>query len=883
MALVGRWLLNEGSGTSAADRSGNGYTGTFQGTAGWVAGGRAQTNAADFPGTDNNVVTVEDNSAFQGLTAVTAMAWVRTDANPGTDAWHAIIGRQGTTTGDNFVIAKTTPSWLGGAAHWYVGVDGSTGDPGFYTTNGSPGTTATWRHVALTYNSTDGLKLYVDGVSVAATSGSGTAAGTMTSFSSRKLIIGGNANNAGDYGTDNAQDVLDGRIEDARVYDTALTAAEIAFIYNSAPRVQSVSATANNGTDGPTGGVAVTQPSGVAVGDLLVCVVGQDMEGAANTVSATGWTQINTAANGTATRLTFLGRIATGADTCTIVSTAAQDYTAFILRISDHDVTSSTITTAIKVGTAVTATTATPNPPATPTLALGDWLVVTATAVDTQGTSKSITATPTNYTSHATGTYARSASSTSSVLVGAASRRLGAITTEDPGTFSTTTSYPTASQTIAVPMKGPVSLSGGATVAVPAGSGTGLTFTGAAAFTLSGTGTVAVPTGSGTGLTNTAPVYSLSGGGTIAVPSSTGTLTYRSLSTFTGTGTIGAPTGGGTGLTNTAPVYTVSGSGTISVPTGSGAGLTNTAPVYTVSGSGSVPVPAGAGAGLQYTSLSNLSGSGSIAVPAGSGGGLTNTNPVYSLSGSTTIGAPTGSGAGLTNTAPSYTLSGGASIAAPSSTGSLANTAPTYTLGGTGTIAVPSSTGSLANTAPVYTVSGNGTIDVPAGSGAGLTSTAPGTFTLSGNSTIAAPIGSGAGLVFASASALSGSATIEVPASSGSVTFTAPTYIISGAGTIGAPSCSGDLAVTAPTYVISGAGTIAAPAGSGTLTYVSASDLSGNAEVSVTSAGTLVFIGPTGVPGRAVIALQPSVATVANVTPRATVELQPAVATITLS
>ena len=46
--LMGRWGLNEGSGTSAADSSGNGITGTLVGTPtpSWVAGFPIVTNTA---------------------------------------------------------------------------------------------------------------------------------------------------------------------------------------------------------------------------------------------------------------------------------------------------------------------------------------------------------------------------------------------------------------------------------------------------------------------------------------------------------------------------------------------------------------------------------------------------------------------------------------------------------------------------------------------------------------------------------------------------------------------------------------------------------------------------------------------------------------------
>lgn len=244
-------------------------------------------------------------------------------------------------------------------------------------------------------------------------------------------------------------------------------------------------------------------------------------------------------------------------------------------------------------------------------------------------------------------------------------------------------------------------LSGGGTVPVPSGSGTGLTFT-APVYSLSGSGTLSAPTGSGTGLAVTNPVYTLSGGATVDAPTGSGTgLTFTNTNTYTlsGSGTVDAPTGSGTGLTFVAPVYSLSGSGTLDAPTGSGTGLAVTNPSYTLSGGGTVTVPSGSGAGLTFT----------------------NTN-TYTLSGTGTVDAPTGSGAGLT-----YRTLG--------------------VLSGSGTIDAPTGTGTGLTYRSLGTLSGGATVDAPSGGGTGLTATAP-TFTLSGGATVNVPVGSGAGLLF---------------------------------------------------------------------------------------------------------------------------------------
>lgn len=170
----------------------------------------------------------------------------------------------------------------------------------------------------------------------------------------------------------------------------------------------------------------------------------------------------------------------------------------------------------------------------------------------------------------------------------------------------------------------------------------------AATATLSGGGTVPVMAGSGTGLTYTS-LSTLSGGGTAPVPSGSGAgFQYRSLGTLAGGGTVPVMAGSGTGLTFTAPVYALSGGATIPEPGGSGAGLTFTAAgSFVLSGTGTAPAPTGGGAGLTYTSLSQLSGGGTAPVMAGGGAGLTVVNPTRTLAGGATVAAPAGSGAGL--------------------------------------------------------------------------------------------------------------------------------------------------------------------------------------------------------------------------------------------
>src|SRR4051812_49333464 len=51
------WKCNEGTGTTAADATGNGHTGTLNGTAGWLVPGKIGAAACSYPGTSGNGVS----------------------------------------------------------------------------------------------------------------------------------------------------------------------------------------------------------------------------------------------------------------------------------------------------------------------------------------------------------------------------------------------------------------------------------------------------------------------------------------------------------------------------------------------------------------------------------------------------------------------------------------------------------------------------------------------------------------------------------------------------------------------------------------------------------------------------------------------------------
>ncbi len=95
---IGWWKLDEGTGLSALDSSGNGNTGTLTNGPTWTTG--KVGNAINFDGS-NDYVDLGKPAIFDGLTEMTVTAWVRRDR----DAVNSQF------VGDNSLATDGTISW----------------------------------------------------------------------------------------------------------------------------------------------------------------------------------------------------------------------------------------------------------------------------------------------------------------------------------------------------------------------------------------------------------------------------------------------------------------------------------------------------------------------------------------------------------------------------------------------------------------------------------------------------------------------------------------------------------------------------------------------------------------------------------------------------
>jgi len=202
--LVGHWKFDEGAGTTAYDTSGNGNDGTLQGNPKWGVGRIG--GALELDGT-GDYVDCGNRSVLNVTQQVTLTAWVKPDPGFAYPDWSGIIMRGGPNI-DTFALYYNGPSR----------------QIGFKTTGTSPNWMAVaaaglfdseWHHVAAVY---DGARkiVYLDGEPIGTTGSTG-----LIETSTGRLLLGAGR----DLST--PTHLLVGKIDDARIYDVALTQIEI--------------------------------------------------------------------------------------------------------------------------------------------------------------------------------------------------------------------------------------------------------------------------------------------------------------------------------------------------------------------------------------------------------------------------------------------------------------------------------------------------------------------------------------------------------------------------------------------------------------------------------------------------------------------------------
>jgi len=204
--IVGLWHLDEGTGTTAYDSSGNVNHGTIYGAAIWTGSGKFD-GALTFDGTDDYV---DCGNVLDVGSKLTVEAWVK-DTGSST----------GNVVGKYEAMDKRWHIYVNSGAddkiYWNIG--GWT-----YATSPTSAIGTAWHHLAMVYDGMQAdnasrLKAYIDGVPISLTY-NGTIPPTMPAIS-------GNVN----IGRHSTSNFFQGTIDEVRIWDEALTAEDVARNY----------------------------------------------------------------------------------------------------------------------------------------------------------------------------------------------------------------------------------------------------------------------------------------------------------------------------------------------------------------------------------------------------------------------------------------------------------------------------------------------------------------------------------------------------------------------------------------------------------------------------------------------------------------------------
>lgn len=227
---VGSWNLNQATGTTATDNSGN-NNGNLVGGANWVTGKRG--SSVDLDGIDD-YITIADATNLDSMKAVTLSTWVNLSQLPtqnyvvvGKDSsdasYRIIVGSNGTVS---FTVSTNNNSWY---------------SAGTSISSNSKITPNNWKHIVGTYDGSY-VRIYINGV--------------LDNSSSQK--ISGNIFNSASslrfgFKSSSNIDYTKGRVDEVSLYSVALNPVEVKALFDSidqnadiTPPTVSITSPANN-------------------------------------------------------------------------------------------------------------------------------------------------------------------------------------------------------------------------------------------------------------------------------------------------------------------------------------------------------------------------------------------------------------------------------------------------------------------------------------------------------------------------------------------------------------------------------------------------------------------------------------------------------------
>ena len=227
--LAAWWECGEGSGALLADSSGNGNTGT-EGNAAWQAAtGRGTKPSFNGNNTGFQVAASESFQAY-GKETLTIMAWCYAKSE-GTESFGRVFDNNpadGICEGPGYAMFTTDEA--GGSLKYGISFAGDDTTLGYsdlaWGKNNVNISVNEWHHIVGTFNEagTKRLLMYVDGVNVALTEEL-QMQGDVMDDSDQDAGIG--------YFHAQKDEGFDGYLDDIRIYNYGLTAAEVLAIYNA--------------------------------------------------------------------------------------------------------------------------------------------------------------------------------------------------------------------------------------------------------------------------------------------------------------------------------------------------------------------------------------------------------------------------------------------------------------------------------------------------------------------------------------------------------------------------------------------------------------------------------------------------------------------------
>ena len=313
--LVAHYTFDEGSGTTAGDSSGNGNTGTLTNGPTWTTG-KVGSGAVSFDGT-NDVISITDVPTlnFGASGSFSVSFWTKPNEVTGN-----FIAKIASSLADGWRFYRFSGTLFRFFVRETGGDDTSTGVIATMTAG-------KWTHVVGVVNRANNtMYLYFDGVSVGTPtniSGVGDLSTTGTN-----LHIGSYRVASGDY--------VNGSLDDVRIYNRALTPAEINELYALGTGGGTVNLS-------PTARISASPTTGVA--PLAVSFNGSTSSDSDGTISSYAWN---------------FGDGQTGSSvTLSHTYTTAGTYTA-TLTVTDNQGATNATTQTITVTSAPTTSTPTP-------------------------------------------------------------------------------------------------------------------------------------------------------------------------------------------------------------------------------------------------------------------------------------------------------------------------------------------------------------------------------------------------------------------------------------------------------------------------------------------------------------------------------------------